>query len=244
MENRLRGLTPLVFVYFFMIQNTTFADNTDGSAATSVAYILLADPADIDSSQAVLNPHIKFAKKVRFDFESGVLGDELIANANYTLVRWAYYAQDDLSYGIGFRLRTGGLTPDSEELQAQNPQLALSVAPKPTTTVFVSLGYNLLYGKLGFSESKSINTITQLNTDFGLQTFGNVKRPILQLSFSQLFFIDSSIAIGVNLGLSVGEVTDPTSTNLNSSLPAPNDDQFNSKILFGKSIGINLNVLL
>ncbi len=235
------GRTVLVCGFIFLTQTAWAADeNVD----TSVAYTVLSDSAGVDSSQAVLNPNLKFRKKVRLDLESGVLGDELIANANYTLVRLAYYAQDDLSYGIGFRARTGGLAQESKDLQTKYPQLDFSRAPKATTAGFFSLGYNLCYGKLGLSGSRSINTTTQINADAGLQAYSDAQRPLVQLGITQLFFMGSRIAIGLNLGLSVAEVTDATSTSLDSSLPIPSNDQFSSKIQTGKFFGLNLNVLL
>lgn len=229
---------------FILLSQIAHAETTETSPETSVAYAVFSDSAGVDSSQAVLNPNIKFRKKIRLDLESGVLGDELIANANYTLVRLAYYAQDDLSYGIGFRARTGGLTQESQDLQTKNPQLDFSRAPKATTAGFFSLGYNLYYGKLGISGSRSINTATQVNADAGLQTYSASQRPLVQIGVSQLFFMGSRVALGLNLGLSVAEVTDATSTSLNSSLPVPTNDQFSSKIHTGKFFGLNLNVLL
>lgn len=197
-----------------------------------------------DNNSAVLNKKIKFTKRFLVDFDMGSVLDEPIVNASYYLVRASYYTNEEYSFGFGIRSRFGGRTSYSEQLYQGSAQLEFNRAPAPTQSTFLSYGYNFYYGKISIAKNLVVPASTKLESDFGLQTFGSSSKPFVQAAINQSFFLTSNLALGLNLGLSMAQIVDPTSVNIRSSQPLPSEASFANKIQFNQYLSVNLNVLL
>lgn len=197
-----------------------------------------------DNTSSVLNKKVRFAKKFQLDLYTGSVLDEPIVNASYFLFRASYYTNEEYSFGLGIRTRFGGRTTYSDQLYAGTAQLDFDRAPAPTTGQFVSFGYNFYYGKISLGKNAVIPASTKLESDFGLQSFGSSSKPFLQSAVNQSFFIGSHLSLGFSIGLSMAQVADPTSVNVRSSQPIPNESSFANKIQFNQFLSVNLNALL
>lgn len=197
-----------------------------------------------DSQSGVLNRKLTFKGRYAIDLDNGSFPDELIRNSRYGMFRFSKYLNEDYSFGIGFRTRYGGLTQYAEQLSQSPTALDFSRSPEPQKSGFVSFGYNLFYGKVSLTKNTVMTTLSKIQTDFGVQNFGSVNRPFIQTAFVQNFFLNRYMALGFNLGFGFSEITDPTSFDVRSSQPAPNEASFASKIQFSRYYGLNLNLFL
>lgn len=225
-------------------------DETDG-AASAGAQVEQLDNSDviseepvIDTTSSVLNKKVSFAKSFSVDLENGTLPDEMIVNSRYNLVRISNYMNEDFSYGVGYRGRYGGQTEYSQNFLSSPTPLDFSRAPEPTKAGFITFGYNFFYGKLSLLKNSVIPTLTKVNTDFGLQAYGTMNRPFLQISLNQLFFVTKNMALGFNFGFGFADIIDPTSVDVNVAQPAPAESRFSGKMQFSKTLGLNLNLFL
>ncbi len=197
-----------------------------------------------DNSSSVLNKKVRFTKRFQLDLNTGSVLDEAIVNSSYFLVRASYYTNEEYSFGVGIKTRFGGRTTYSDQLYQGSAQLNFDRAPAPTSGHFVSFGYNFFYGKISLGKSVVIPASTKLETDFGLQSWGSTSKPFLQSAVNQSFFMNKHLSVGFSIGLSLAQISDPTSVNVRSTQPVPSESSFSNKIQFNQFLSVNLNALL
>ena len=196
-----------------------------------------------DTLQSIVNKNIKFSKRFMLDVETGSVLDEPIVNAYYFLARASYFVNEDYSFGIGLRSRFGDRTDYSQQLFQGTAQLEFNRAPAPTESHFLSFGYNFYYGKLSLSKNLVIPATTKLDADAGLQHVGSSDKPFVQAALSQSFFMTKHLAIGLSYGISLAQSIDPTSVNIRSSQPNPQEADFSQKMQFNQYLSANLSIL-
>lgn len=197
-----------------------------------------------DVSNSVINKKIKFTKKFLVDVNMGSVLDEPLVNSNYFLARGSYFLNEEYSFGIGLKSRFGGKTSYSQQLYDGSAQLEFERAPTPTSSQFVSFGYNFYYGKMSLAKNLVIPATTKLETDFGMQTIGSTNKPFIQTAVNQSFYLGQRLALGISFGLSLEQSYDPTSVNIRSTEPVPTESDFNEKLQFNQYLSLNLSILL
>jgi hypothetical protein len=197
-----------------------------------------------DTLQAVVNKKIKFTKKFILDLSTGTVLDEPIVNANYALARISYFTNEDYSFGVGLRTRFGGRTDYSQQLYQGTAQLEFERAPAPTQAHFLSFGYTFYYGKMSFSKNAVIPATTKLDADAGLQRIGSADKPFIQTALTQSFYLSRFISIGLSYGITLAQSVDPTSANIRSTQPLPQESDFSEKLQFNQYLSANLSILL
>lgn len=196
-----------------------------------------------DNTSSILNKKIRFSKRFQLDVYTGTILDEAIVNASYFMLRGSYYISEEYSFGLGLRSRFGGHTTYSDQLFTGST-LDFDRAPSPSSSHFVSFGYNFYYGKISLGKNMVIPASTRLESDFGLQTFGSTSKPFLQTAVNQSFFMNNHLSVGLSIGLSLAQVADPTSVNVRLSQPVPSEGSFSNKMQFNQFLSVNLNALL
>ncbi|MGZ3689927.1 MAG: hypothetical protein ACXVAX_00400 [Pseudobdellovibrio sp.] len=197
-----------------------------------------------DVTNSVINKKIKFTKRVLVDVDMGSVLDEPLINSNYFIGRASYFLNEEYSFGLGLRSRFGGKTSYSQQLFAGTAQLDFDRAPAPTSSQFVSFGYNFYYGKMSFAKNVVIPATTKLETDFGMQTVGSTSKPFVQAAVNQSFYFSNYVALGVSFGLSLSQNYDPTSVSVRSAQPVPKESDFNEKLQFNQYLSLNLSFLI
>lgn len=197
-----------------------------------------------DNKSTVLNKKIKFTKRFQFDLNTGMILDEPFVNTNYFLLRGSYYINEEYSFGLGTKSRSGGKTSYADQLYQNSAQLDFDRAPSPTQSHFVSFGYNFYYGKISLGKNIVIPASTRLETDFGMQSFGSATKPFIQSAVTESFYMTNRLSLGLSIGLSIAQILDATSANIRSSQPVPSASNFDDKIHFNQYLSINLNALL
>jgi|GEM_PF-4881648 len=218
-------------------------DSKELSGASSQRFVEIITPLT-DSKLSVLSRKVQFSKKYLIDLSSGLVADELVANNKYSQIKVSYYSSEEFSFGLGIRSRYGGKTAYAEQLLQSTGQLEFSRAPAVTQAYFLAMAYNIAYGKVSFTKSTVFSTLTKADFDFGIQMFKEEKRPFIQVALTQSLFLSSSLAVGLSLGASIAEVTDPTTADVRLTSPLPSDSSFTSKFQSNAYLSINLNVLL
>lgn len=196
-----------------------------------------------DNNSSVLNKKVKFAKHFQLDLGTGSVLDEPLINANYFIIRASYYTTEEYSFGLGLRSRFGGKTTYSEQLGEGSARLEFQRAPQPTTSNFVSFGYNFYYGKISLGKNVVVPAATKLDTDFGMQTFGTTSKPFLQSAITQSFFVGNHVAVGLSIGVSLAQTYDSTSVNIRSTQPIPSESAFSTKMQTNQYLSVNLNTV-
>ena len=197
-----------------------------------------------DNNSNVLNKKIKFTKRFQVDAQTGSILDEPLINASYLLIRGSYYTTEEYSFGVGLRSRFGGKTTYSEQLFEGSARLQFERAPEPTSANFVSFGYSFYYGKISLGKNLVIPATTKLDTDFGMQSFGSTAKPFLQSAITQSFYLNTHIALGISIGMSIAQSIDSTSVNIRSTQPVPNESSFATKMQTNQYLSLNLSAVL
>lgn len=197
-----------------------------------------------DITSSVINKKVSFKKRFLVDVNTGSILDEPLINANYFLVRAAYFTSEELYFGVGIKSRFGDKTSYAEQLSTGTAQLRFDRVPMPTQSHFLSAGYNFYYGKLSFSKDTVITASTRLDTDFGMQKVGSTNKPFVQSAITQSFYINRHVALGLSIGLSMAQTYDTTSVNIRSTEPVPNESAFAEKNQFNQFLSANISLLL
>lgn len=231
--------TEIIDNPFADTQATRAVDDSDAKPNAEDTYYSLTD-----SNQSVLNRTRKFSNSYQFDFNSGLTPEELVSNKKYLLFRISYYTNEKYSFGLGAKTRYGGRTANSEQLLQTAQQLDFDRASGAKNSQFVTVGYNIFYGKISLTKNTTMNTFTKIVTDFGLQSYSQTNRPFIQSSMEQSFFLMHNVALGFGIGLGAAEIVDPTSVNISMLQPVPSESSFSTKVQFNYFYSLNINIVL
>ncbi len=197
----------------------------------------------VDRQEAVIQPNVVFANRLKLDLGVGFLMDEPFWENQNLTARVFYNFTETRAFGFSYQMYNRGKSSYAKQLEETSANLEFERAPALKSSYFGYFQMKPFYGKISFSKAATFNTSLYIMLGAGMVQYGTKSNPGFVAGGGQEFFVNNRFGFGVDLSLQGHMAPDATSAPLRASQPVPTEGDFKTTLRLRTHLSTHVLVL-